>query len=152
MNRLVFLLPLVACLAFAGPPKAKKPKPVKAKVTCSIGEGKDALTLPSKKKPRLTQAVTCEVLSKDQRLLGGRGLFKTRWTSFNEGKEEKKEGEERSAEPGSEERDYYYNFTLDPGRDFEECSGPIELTFRAVNAEDVTTFETKLTFEQRCED
>lgn len=152
MKHLALLLSLVACVAFAGPPKAKKPKPVKAKVTCRTGEGGDAVTLPSKKKPRLGQAIRCEVLSKDERLLAGRGLFKTRWTSFDQGKEAKKEGEERSAEPGSESGDFFYNFTIDPGRDFEECSGPIELSFRAVNAEGLTTFETKLTFEQRCED
>jgi hypothetical protein len=115
-----------------------------------MGQGANSVLLPAKDKPKLDQQIVCSVTSDDERLTQGRGLFKTKWISFADKKPAQKTGEERSAEPSSMGTNFAYFFNLDLGRDFEACSGPLELTFHVQDLKDKKVFETKANFLQQC--
>lgn len=132
------------------PPAKPHTGKIKATLQCSMGQGANSVMLPAKDKPKLDQQIVCSVTSDDERLTQGRGLFKTKWISFAEKKPAQKTGEERSAEPSSMGTNFAYFFNLDPGRDFEACSGPLELTFHVQDLKDKKVFETKANFLQQC--
>jgi hypothetical protein len=130
-----------------------KPKPLKAKLTCSIGSSDGTeLKLPSPLKPRLSDAVRCVLVSADERLNGADVAYQTSWDSWESGTKTKKTGEPHKAEGKAAEGDKYLReFQLELG-DFEMCSGPTVLRVTATDAEGLTLFKTKQTYKQSCPD
>jgi len=135
-----------------------KPKPLKAKLLCSMkyGEGEPEIKLPSLKYPRFSpHGIDCSVVSNDERLGKATVTYQTAWDAPDASGTKVKKGS--PARPVgtvmAEGETYVRQFKLQEAQgDYEECSAPMDLKVKAVNADGDSLFETAVRIKQRCDD